>query len=472
MGKDGPLCMNMYKFMFNTTRIPDRKRDHWAIYQDDPEARQQVLVIHKNRFFIVNVYDHQGRLLSVPDIAKQLEKVKAMADRREEWAVGVLTSENRVAWAEAREMLLHDQQNKEALNCIQKTLFGVCLDEGTKSGLELERNYWHSDGKNRFFDKSFQFIVMEDGLAGLNGEHSGVDGSPAWRMTEFVLNWEEHLQSHPQHEANQRQGASVDEPLEVRFKLNDELKARIVKAEARLKRASSEVDLQALYFNKFGKKAIKSWKLSPDAFCQMAMQLAVHSLTGETYPTYESAQTRKFLCGRTETVRSVSAESIAFVNAMSRTDLKAEEKVELLRRACVRHTATNQEACEGLGIDRHLLGLRLMTVESGIEEPSLFKDPAYTRTSSWRLSTSQLSSRHFQVVFGPVVEDGIGSCYGILDNSIHFKVTTARKSCVNASQFCGAVNDALTRMAQICTLSSSQAPHSNTTQATRPNSRL
>jgi len=96
---------------------------------------------------------------------------------------------------------------------------------------------------------------MEDGLAGLNGEHSGVDGSPAWRMTEFVLNWcvlpscsyslvhvfiryslslmarEEHLQSHPQHEANQRQGASVDEPLEVRFKLNDELKARIVKAE-------------------------------------------------------------------------------------------------------------------------------------------------------------------------------------------------------------------------------------------------
>jgi len=38
MGKDGPLCMNMYKFMFNTTRIPDRKRDHWAIYQDDPGA--------------------------------------------------------------------------------------------------------------------------------------------------------------------------------------------------------------------------------------------------------------------------------------------------------------------------------------------------------------------------------------------------------------------------------------------------
>jgi hypothetical protein len=111
-----------------------------------------------------------------------------------------------------------DRQNRASLQQIEKTLFGVCLDEGAKSGLEvrdalvalvldnlvltvatallfldpsfkLERNFWHADGKNRFFDKSFQFIVMEDGLAGLNGEHSGVDGSPAWRMTNFVLDW-------------------------------------------------------------------------------------------------------------------------------------------------------------------------------------------------------------------------------------------------------------------------------------------
>jgi hypothetical protein len=168
----------------------------------------------------------------------------------------------------------------------------------------------------------------------------------------------------------------------------------------RLAKAASEVDLQVMYFNKFGKDAIKSWKISPDAFCQMAMQLAVHSLTGETYPTYESGQTRcltiractshakprdsrlcvalphrKFLWGRTETVRSVSAESVEFVKAMKRSDLKVRtctcarprcgvrstssnghatmhqdsDKLELLRKACNRHTQTNQEACDGLG---------------------------------------------------------------------------------------------------------------------------
>ena len=56
-------------------------------------------------------------------------------------------------------------------------------------------------------------------------------------------------------------------------------------------------------------------------------------------------------------------------------------------------------SCGGVrpGIDRHLLGLRLIAAEQGVEEPGLYKDPAYSRISTWRLSTSQLTSPHFQV---------------------------------------------------------------------------
>jgi hypothetical protein len=128
MGKDAPLCMNMYKLMFNTTRIPSAKTDTWATYHDDPEARRKVLVAHKNRFFIVDVYDEANQLLSVPELEtyarrpllfyrllqlsltthhrRQLEKVKSLANDKEEWAVGVLTSDNRVQWAEARDILM------------------------------------------------------------------------------------------------------------------------------------------------------------------------------------------------------------------------------------------------------------------------------------------------------------------------------------------------------------------------------
>ena len=40
--------------------------------------------------------------------------------------------------------------------------------------------------------------------------------------------------------------------------------------------------------------------MSPDAYAQMAIQLAYYRLKGTVRATYESAQTRKFLAGRTE----------------------------------------------------------------------------------------------------------------------------------------------------------------------------
>ena len=42
--------------------------------------------------------------------------------------------------------------------------------------------------------------------------------------------------------------------------------------------------------------------------------------------------------------------------------------------------------------DRHLLGLRLIAKESGIETPEIFKEPSYEKTSHFSLSTSQVSS--------------------------------------------------------------------------------
>jgi hypothetical protein len=50
-----------------------------------------------------------------------------------------------------------------------------------------------------------------------------------------------------------------------------------------------------------------------------AIQLAyykVHGLTNGPVATYESAHSRLFFHGRTETIRSTSTESLAFVSAM------------------------------------------------------------------------------------------------------------------------------------------------------------
>lgn len=47
----------------------------------------------------------------------------------------------------------------------------------------------HSDGHNRWFDKSIQLIVCDNGRAGINMEHSGFDGHTCLRFAEDVFNY-------------------------------------------------------------------------------------------------------------------------------------------------------------------------------------------------------------------------------------------------------------------------------------------
>lgn len=56
---------------------------------------------------------------------------------------------------------------------------------------------------------------------------------------------------------------------------------------------------------------------SPDAYIQLAMQLAWYHTMGEFTATYETALTRMFHKGRTKTIRTLSEESRAFVLAMA-----------------------------------------------------------------------------------------------------------------------------------------------------------
>ena len=55
-------------------------------------------------------------------------------------------------------------------------------------------------------------------------------------------------------------------------------------------------------------------QVSPDGFIQAALQLAYYRDSNGRLPlTYESSMTRLYLHGRTETVRSMTQESVAFI---------------------------------------------------------------------------------------------------------------------------------------------------------------
>ena len=85
-------------------------------------------------------------------------------------------------------------------------------------------------------------------------------------------------------------------------------------------------------------------------------------------PTYETATTRSYFHGRTETVRSCSVEAAAFCESMLNYGMSSSAACyDLLMKAHDKHLQMMTEAKQGKGVDRHLFGLYITAVENGFQ---------------------------------------------------------------------------------------------------------
>ena len=236
----------------------------------------------------------------------------------------------------------------------------------------------------------------------------------------------------------------------------------MLKARCELSKFAGKYQLKSLNFQAFGSDYIKKEGYSPDAFVQMGMQLASYRIFGRQVGTYEASQTRPFLHGRTETTRSVSLESSAFVKAMglipeNEGSLSSRKtKLRLLRAATESHSSYLKKAAQGSGIDRHLFGLSMFADENGKTLP-LLEHPLYQRSKTWRLSTSTLPHNPG---FGPVVSDGVGLAYTITAQSCFFTLTAKIDNGPCLNSFHDQLTDALLEMQSLVEWDKAGIPNS------------
>ena len=193
--------------------------------------------------------------------------------------------------------------------------------------------------------------------------------------------------------------------------------------------------MQVQSFQGYGSTFIKKAGYSPDAYVQMAMQLATYRLFGEQAGTYEATQVRPFLHGRTETTRSVSPASEAFVKYMGLRPKYDEhdtavrkQKLDLLRAAVSSHVEYIGKAAAAHGVDRHFLGLSMLVQDDEVA-PVLYSHPLFIRSKRWRVSTSHLTHKKFENWgYGEVVPDGVGLAYAIKADSCVFNITALREN--------------------------------------------
>uniref|UniRef100_A0A8C5C9Q2 Choline/carnitine acyltransferase domain-containing protein n=1 Tax=Gadus morhua TaxID=8049 RepID=A0A8C5C9Q2_GADMO len=438
-----PLCMDQYYQILSSCRIPGPKRDTVANHSSGKSSPPtHITVVHNFQFFVLDVYNSDGSPLTEDQIYMQLEKIWNSSLQTNKEPIGILTSQHRNTWGKAYNNLMKDKTNKESVRAIQKSIFSVCLDapmprvsdELYQSRVAAQMLHgggarWNSG--NRWFDKTLQFIVGEDGTCGLVYEHSPAEG-PLWRFPDTLRS--------PM--------VPLSMPLKLRFNITPEVKRDIENAKQNMNMMVHDLDVKVLVFSHFGQNVPKQHKLSPDAFVQLALQLAYFRMYNMCGSTYESASLRMFKYGRTDAIRSTTMDLSKFVMAMDDPDKQNTQKIALMRQAVQTHRQTTKEAIHGLAIDRHLLGLRLQAIEDLTSMPEIFMDTSYAVAQHCHLSTSQVGSKTDCVMsFGPMVPDGYGVCYNPMEEHINVAIT-AFNSCeeTHAAKYGRAVEKALLDM--------------------------
>lgn len=492
---DDQLCYNQYMNLFGTTRIPDLQRDFLEIknlaYGQEAEPFY-FIVSSRGKFYQVCVQNVQDKTQCLNTVTSALNTIISNAEVSSDDldGIGILTSQSRPAWAKSFKML-----DEDSIDCIKRSELVVCLDnikysdkrdsnsnslltskqESQDFMAALGKHILHSDldnAGNRWFDKTLQLIIVADDNnerllgAGLNYEHSVTEGVVITKLLEYsydraVQSSQGCYQNRPLKSQNLdanynnldfSSSSSLKQLQMYNSSHTDELKLDMKRAKSDLAALIGQMELAYLNYSSYGSNAIKSWNCSPDSWFQVALASAYYNIHSRVGACYESASTRQFKFGRTETIRSTTNDVANFCLNPNTNNLK---------RAIVSHKSFSSDANKGQGVDRALLGYKLafreltshtwnwglpsqyeLNTKPRFEEQSLnlseyftdkelrkiaafFNNELIKRSSKYNLATSQVSSVYPKIymTYGPLTVDGYGCCYNITGQSISCAIT-------------------------------------------------
>lgn len=445
-----PFSMDQYRRIFNTTRIPgagvDELRQHFRPASEG-ETPNHVIVISRGRIFEMAMTDSEERPFTPPQLHDELKKIKDYGDKFGAGpGVGALTALPRDSWHATRSRLLSSSPaHKEAFDKIESAVFVLVLEDKTiQSEQELVfEAVAGSDPGNRWFDKSFTEIVSKNGVLYQNAEHTPVDGLAHGVITEMTTMMLKRMGGVWDEEEHQDSEFAFTNPSakELLFRVDEETVGDISEGRRLFKSYSDDIDFVYFEFRDFGRDFVKPYRLYPDSWVQMALQLAYYLKYLRPAPTYESATTRRYYHGRTETIRSCTPEAVRFCETMISVRASQEDRYVALESAIHAHHALLDECQRGFGCDRHFLGLYLTTKQADFTDTAMTEVhssiPAFMTHPSWEatggggnfvLSTSCTGYWPTVGIVTPMCQNGYGAFYSLNKDYVGL-VVTAWKSC-------------------------------------------
>uniref|UniRef100_A0A8C8LSH9 Choline/carnitine acyltransferase domain-containing protein n=1 Tax=Oncorhynchus tshawytscha TaxID=74940 RepID=A0A8C8LSH9_ONCTS len=389
------LDMDQFRMLFCTCKVPGVTKDTIINYfktESEGPCPSHVVVMCKGRFFSFDAVC-DGYILTPPELLRQLTHVKQCCEGEPAGdGVAALTSEERTRWAKV---------TREALT---------------------------GDPTIRWGDKSYNSLSFADGTFGSNCDHAPYDAMVLVTQGYYV---DQQLKATDGRWKGSETVRPMPLPEELVFTVDDRVRSDVAHAKQQYFETTQDLQVVCYAFTSFGKAAIKQRKLHPDTFIQLALQLAYYRQHGRLGSCYETAMTRRFYHGRTETMRPCTLEAQNWCHTMLLPAASAEAKRKALLLAFNKHNKLMAEAQNGKGFDRHLLGLYLIAKEEGLPMPDLFTDPLYSKSGgggNFTLSTSLVGYTTVLGAVAPMVHHGYGFFYRIGDDRIVASCTAWKSS--------------------------------------------
>ncbi|XP_072938718.1 carnitine O-palmitoyltransferase 2, mitochondrial [Epargyreus clarus] len=414
-----PLDMSQFIGLFSATRIPQLNKD--KIFRDP--TSKHVLVQKSGNFYIFDVLDADGNLLSPTELLGNLTQIVNDNTPTAEYPLGVLTCQNRDEWAKQR-IHLEETGNGEALKKIDSAIFNLVLDDESinDNKHKILSEFLHADGTNRWFDKSFSLIVTKDGVSGINFEHSWGDGVAVLRFFQDIY---KETTTKPFIHPDSKPSNTNNTVSKLDFKLDDKSKEFVNKARKEYEDWCNSLSIDYILYEELTKEACKKFKVSPDCIMQLGFQAAYHLLHGKYVGTYESCSTSAFKHGRTETMRPCTDRTKAFCDGLHSNKCSKEELRAIMQECSTYHSQLVKEAAMGEGFDRHMFALMKIAEENNLPRPKLYDSYEYKFLNKSILSTSTLSSPNVLAGgFGPVAKEGFGIGYSAFADKLGAAVTS------------------------------------------------
>lgn len=429
--RKGSLCMRQMPWLFGSARIATSAP--FDAMECHIDTSKHIVVMCRGLFYKLTVLNEDGSLAVSPELLQQrFDEIQAAAAAVADpvsGAVGALTTAERTTWAPERERLAQlSETNVAAFTTVDQALFIVSIDD--VSGLSIEdqeRNVLYgleSTVHNRWMDK-YNIIVCADGNAGLNWEHSMLDGHT---MMEFYAavgaGYDANAPVNPSPEV------AAIEP--VTWELDATTASKISGAVGKSLELTNNIGVSILEYPTFGSTFIKGCKCSPDGFTQAAFTLAYYEQVGSFPSPYESVLTKAFKHGRVSVARNMST-VIADGVLRFRASEDPNEKIAAFREIVTEVSRICATAARAQEFDRPFLALRKIAENEGMPF-SVVEDPAWAKLNHLHLVTSHCGKPPIRLFgYEPPSSDGFSVGYFVTPNNMQMAITHFDKAA--AAQF-------------------------------------